>query len=88
MASQVNSLWTQDLPESEREAFKEYLLSQSKHKALKRLRDIVQNRRQVLEGEERNPSCYSDQCWAYRQAHQNGARQVLKILEDLLIFVD
>lgn len=82
------SLWTNGLSDSEKEEYKIFLNSMSSNKALVRLKDIVSRKRLSLEASERNPEIYRDNSWAYKQAHNNGARQSLKFIEDLLSFVN
>lgn len=85
----LNTLWVQNLksPE-ERESFKGVVLGESRNKVLMRLRDVVKQKYEVLSSAERNPSVYDNPNWAYQQAHNNGALQTLKMLEDMLQFIE
>lgn len=84
----INTLWVQHLPEEKREEFKQTITSQSSNIALKRLKEIVVTKRQIAESSERSPLIYEKENWAHLQAHNNGVRQMLKMMEDLLAFVE
>lgn len=84
----LNTLWIQHLPKEERESFKQAVLAESRNVALRRLRDLISNKRLIIENEECNTINYNQTNWAYLQAHNNGARQMLKMLEDMLSFVE
>ena len=85
----LSTLWFTDIRSKEdQEQFIQYLSSQSDNRCLVRLKHIISNRRASLENSERNPEIYRDNSWAYLQAHNNGARQALKLIEDLLNFVN
>lgn len=87
-SNKIVSLWTSGLTDSEKEEYKKFLNSMSSNKCLVRLKDMVIKKRLSLESSERNPEIYRDNSWAYLQAHNNGARQSLKYIEDLLSFVE
>lgn len=82
----IASIWYYNI-EGDKEEFKQYLHSMSSNACFVRLKEIVTNKRLSLEASERNPEIYKDTSWAYLQAHNNGARQSLKFIEDLLSFV-
>lgn len=55
---------------------------------LKRLLEILKQRRDEIETSERREQAYEDSSWAYRQAHKNGRLQELTSLITLLSFAE
>jgi hypothetical protein len=54
-----------------------------------RLDQILEQKEQALETNEINPSVYdSTPNWAFKQAHANGAKQVLKVIRKLIDISD
>lgn len=86
--SNIVTLWFQDLPIDQKEEFIKYLLSQSGNACLVKLKQILKTKGQRLENSEFQPSVYASPNWAYYQAHNNGYRQALKLIDDLLAFVN
>ena len=80
--------WFTGLDEEEKEKFRKHLLSNNSNAILSKLKNIVERKRQSLEDSERDTRIYDNPSWSHKQAHNNGARQMLKYIEDLLIFVN
>lgn len=78
--------WTKGMDAEKKEKFE--LLLRNSTITLSRLRKILRDRRNSLEASERTPKIYDTPSWAYMQAHNNGFRQGLKYVEDLLSFMD
>lgn len=82
----ISTLWVQDLDSEEKQKFIDYLKNQYENSVLIKLKKIVREKRESLEATERSPEIYGNAAWPYKQAHNNGARQMLKMVEDLLSF--
>lgn len=82
----IPTLWIQHLSGDEKKKFLEVLQNHSTDLVLLRLKEIVKSKAKALEASERNPEAYGNAAWPYKQAHNNGARQTLKMVEDLLSF--
>lgn len=82
----VSAAWTQGMNKEEKDAFLSILSLEEKSKVYERLLSIVQSRRRALETSEIIGTAYDNPNWAYKQAHNNGARQMLQFIETLLDF--
>ena len=80
----VNSMWTQGLTKEDSEEFLRVLSLETDSVVYKRLKSIIETKRKSLECSERTPDNYNNPNWAYLQAHNNGSRQMLVMLENLL----
>jgi hypothetical protein len=85
--SSISTAWISNLPKEERDSFISFLMSNYDNPSLIRLKELVVAKRLSLEASERSSSVYDNANWAYLQAHNNGANQALKFVEDLLAFV-
>ncbi len=85
--SNVSTAWVSNLKADEKDSFIAYILNSYDHGVLVRLKEMIITKRKNLEASERNPSVYDNAAWPYKQAHNNGANQALKDIEDLLAFV-
>ena len=87
MRTGIASTWFQNIqdPESKTKMI-EMINNHSSDPLLIKLREIVEKKRKILEDSELNPTIYESPSWAALQAHNNGARQMLKYVEDLLAF--
>jgi len=85
--SNVSTLWVAGLKSDEKDRFIALLLNNYDNPALIKLREVIVAKRQSLEASERSSSVYDNANWAFLQAHNNGAAQALKFVEDLLAFV-
>lgn len=75
-------VWVSHLKtEKEKEEFKQSIVSSV---ALRRMKEILEQRLEVIESSETDYDCPS---WAYKQAHFNGRREELKDLLRLLAFI-
>ncbi len=83
----VSIQWIADRAPEDKDKFKELIFNNNKNPVLQRLRDIIVNKRTALEASERDSKIYDNANWSHKQAHNNGARQALKQIEDLLSFV-
>lgn len=54
---------------------------------LTRLKTILGEKRELLEGQEGSDEQYSSPSWTFLQAHRNGRKQELKELTELLSFI-
>lgn len=81
-------LWFAHLKPDDQIKFKELLRNNYKNPCFVRLKEVVENKRKSLENSERNVDIYASPNWAYLQAHNNGARQMLRFIEDMLKFVE
>ena len=86
--SSINTLWTQGMTNEEKDNFTSLLLNNHSNTILKRLKKIIEIKKQNYLNSERAIEIYSEPNWAFRQAHINGTIQSMKIFEDLLNFVD
>lgn len=80
----ANTLWTQGLPKEDKEEFTKILQLEIGSKVWKRLLTVIKTKRESLEASERTLDIYEKANWAYQQAHNNGARQMLVFVENLL----
>jgi hypothetical protein len=55
---------------------------------LKRLKNILEEEKKSLENSETSGKDFEDGNWAYKQAFRNGERRGLRIVEDLLQFIE
>lgn len=55
---------------------------------LRRLKNILEEEKKSMEISETSPKDFEDGNWAYKQAFRNGERRGLRIVEDLLQFID
>lgn len=82
----IHSSWIRTLKtEEERENFKKSILA-ARH-VLRRLREIVNEERTLLNNQETSIEDFKDTDWPYKQAFRNGERKGLKYVEDLLHFL-
>lgn len=86
MDNKIATVWIQNLSAEDKDGFIGMLKNNYNDPILLRLKAIIETKRQALEASERNPSNYDDASWSHKQAHNNGARQMLKYVEDLLSF--
>ena len=77
-------MWTQGLTESEKEEISIIVNLEKGSKFSNRLLTIIKNKRLSLEASERTSEIYNNNNWAFAQAHNNGARQMLMFVEKLL----
>ncbi len=82
----ISTAWLKDLSGEEQKAFKSLMTTYLNDPLLTKLIKIIEEKRLSLEASERNPDIYSNPNWSSMQAHNNGARQMLKWVEDLLAF--
>lgn len=83
----ISLAWVAHLPPEKREDFKNLVLGETRNPVLIRLADILEEKRVSLETSERSPKVYENPNWAYLQAHTNGMRQAISLIEDLLKFI-
>jgi hypothetical protein len=83
----ISTLWVSHLPEDKRDAFKQLILNSNRDPVLGRLLELVETKRESLEASERSAKIYDNPSWAFLQAHNNGMRQALQLIEDLLSFI-
>ena len=86
--SNISTAWTQNLSKEDKENFTNLLMNSYNNAILVKLREIVTKKRLNLEASERTPETYDVANWSHKQAHNNGARQMLKFVEDLLAFTN
>lgn len=84
----LSTAWLKNLSGEEQQEFKNLITTYHKDVILIRLKEILVEKRTSLEASERNPDVYSNANWSHMQAHNNGARQMLKWVEDLLAFTE
>lgn len=82
--SLVSTIWTMGLKPEEKEEFIRVLKLEKSSKVYNRLLDIIKIKRTALEASEMNTETYDSPSWAYKQSHNNGARQMLLFIEKLL----
>lgn len=70
-------------PES-RDHFQKLLLNTHADPVWNRLRRILELEAEALERKELTPKQYEHAAWPYLQAHRNGQRQAIQLLQDLL----
>lgn len=86
--SNIHSLWIQDVKgQEEKDKLIEFLQNHSNDRILTKLKEIIKRKQLSYDALERDTKAYDKASWAYYQAHCNGARQTLKLMEDLLSFV-
>lgn len=80
----ISTEWLQAIPKEDRDNFKILLLNHNNNAILIRLREIIEQRRNLLDNI--NLGSYDDNSWSHKQAHTNGVRQALDDIKDLLSF--
>lgn len=84
--SSLPTLWVAKA--SNREAFREHVLRDARNPTLQRLLEIVREKLEEADRRETTLSAYDNPAWAYSQAHNNGLRQGLQFVADLLHFIE
>lgn len=82
---QLNTYWTQDLPEDKKEDFEKTLRNSTT--VTHRLLEIVEKWEKSILSEERSKDQYKTPAWQALQAHRNGSLEITQKLKDLLNFV-
>lgn len=72
----MNSAWT-------KRNINEHQLATSK-RVLEALREIVEERLKAFEAIELTQETYDSPSWAYKQAHFNGAKTMLRFIDQLI----
>ncbi len=85
--SNISTAWVAGLKADEKDRFIALLMNNYDNPTLIKLKEVIAVKRQSLEASERSSSVYDNANWAFLQAHNNGANQALKFVEDLLAFV-
>lgn len=76
-------IWTRHLTDKEeKERFKGSV--RASKPVLDRAKEILAKMEDDLDGTEMNPKYYDNPNWDYRQAHNNGYRQCLRLLRKLI----
>lgn len=85
----LNLLWTHGLKDEEQiEKFTQHLVSLRTTPALRRLKQILKQRLDTLRRMEESTKQYDHPNWNTMTAHNNGQRQELGLLLELLTFVE
>lgn len=75
--------WTSHLADqAEKERFANYVWTNKP--VLKRLKELLEEKETAIDNDERSISSYENQNWAYRQAHRNGSREMIRFLKTLV----
>lgn len=77
----INLLWTKNMGQKEKEAFETLLRNNTI--IVRRLLEILAERKEEYERREISKTEYDNPSWAYKQAHTNGAKTELKFIESL-----
>lgn len=80
----ASTLWTQGMTPETKEEFLKVLSLEKDSVVYNRLLEIIKIKKASLEAVERGTETYSTPNWAYLQAHNNGARQTLLLIENLM----
>lgn len=79
----MKTIWTQHLSdEKDKENFRQEVLAS--RRVLGRLTQIVEDQQNKTINADINPKTYEIPNWDYRQAHNNGYLQCLKIMKEIL----
>lgn len=77
------SAWTKHLKNQEdKEEFEKYI--RGSRRLLERLEILLSEMNQDVENSETSPRSYDNPNWAYRQAHANGFKQCVKMIQKLI----
>ena len=79
-----NNIWTQGLTDQEKPEVLRLLELEADSPFLKRLLQVLDLKKQNLETSERTLEAYDNPNWAYKQAHNNGAIQMISFIEKLI----
>jgi hypothetical protein len=77
------TVWTKNLKtKEEQDNFNNQVLGA--RPVLERLRDLIDEKLQGLDGTELTLKAYDNPNWAYQQAHKNGYKGALSLLKELI----
>lgn len=80
----ASTIWTQGMENDAKAEFLKVLELEKDSLVYSRLKEIIKIKIASLDATERGTESYTNPNWAYYQAHNNGARQMLKLMENLL----
>lgn len=79
-----NIAWTYGMNNEEKKEFESLLSSHIGNRVLKRLKEVCQEKMNANERAENSLTQYDNPNWANKQAHFNGQRQALVLIQGLL----
>lgn len=80
----ANFMWTQGMSKEEKEDFTRVLSLEINSRVWTRLKEVINTKKTSLEVSERSTELYDNPNWAFQQAHNNGAIQMLVLINKLL----
>jgi hypothetical protein len=78
-------IWSRHLPDDRRKNFED--LVKNSTTVLERLRQLIDEELNALDGKEETESDFDSPAWAQKQAFRNGKRTGLKRVRQLLSFI-